>query len=577
MTIEVLDPKISSLIAAGEVIERPVSVVKELVENSIDSGATAISVETISGGLDQIKISDNGSGINSVDSHLIFERFATSKLRTEDDLMKISTLGFRGEALFSIAAVSEIEMITKTSSEKLATQIFVDEGKINSISYTASVTGTMICVSNLFKNFPARKKFMKSPRSESSKITTLIQQFILCNPDISFELIQNNTRKFSSVGNGNLRDAVSIVYGVDVTSEMLEIIEDYNDDIRVSGLIGSVFQHRQNRSGISLYINGRLVQSRSLSFSLEQAYHDHIPNKKFPIGIIKIELPFDEIDVNVHPAKTEVRLINENKTFSVLQRSVRKTLNSDSLVKKVSVFQTKPDFSTQNSDISEFWPIGKSNFEDNKNFDRFPDHKEFLAAESSLKETLDSLVVVGQISATYIVCEGYNGLYLIDQHAAHERILYERILFRNLNSDLEIQNFLDPFVLQVDEIQKEFINDNLPTIHSLGYLVEEFGNNSIIIRGVPKIISTKDPVDSFMELINNDSRKFMSVPSVFEKIVATMACHGSVRAGDKLEAIEMENLIEELKITDNPNNCPHGRPTLLTVDTKTIETYFGRR
>ena len=577
MTIEVLDPKISSLIAAGEVIERPVSVVKELVENSIDSGATIITVDTISGGLDQIKISDNGSGINSTDSHLVFERFATSKLKTEHDLMQISTLGFRGEALFSIAAVSEIEMITKTSSEKLATQIFVDEGKINSTSYTASATGTMICVSNLFKNFPARKKFMKSPRSEASKITTLIQQFILCNPSISFELIQNNNRKFVSVGNGNLRDAVSTVYGVDVTSEMLEIIEDYNDDIRVSGLIGSVFQHRQNRSGISLYINGRLVQNRSLSFSLEQAYHDHIPNKKFPIGIIKLELPFDEIDVNVHPAKTEVRLINENKAFSVLQRSVRKTLNSDSLVKKVSIFQTKPDFSIQNSEISEFWPISKSNIEDKKSFDRFPNHKEFFSNGSSLKETLDSLIVIGQISDTYIVCEGYNGLYLIDQHAAHERILYERILFRNLNSDLEIQNFLDPFVLQVDEIQKEFINDNLPTIHSLGYLVEEFGNNSIIIRGVPKIISTKDPVDSFMELINNDSRKFMSVPSVFEKIVATMACHGSVRAGDKLEAIEMENLIEELKITDNPNNCPHGRPTLLTVDTKTIETYFGRR
>ena len=577
MRIEVLDPQISSLIAAGEVIERPVSVIKELIENSIDSGATRINIETVSGGLDQIKISDNGSGINSEDSPLVFERFATSKVRNKDDLMQITTLGFRGEALFSIAAVSEIEMITKTISDKLATQIFVDQGKINSISYTASVVGTMICVSNLFKNFPARKKFMKTPRSEAAKITSLVQQFILSHPAISFELIQNNSKKFFSVGNGDLRDAVSSVYGDETSSEMLEIISDSNQEIKITGLIGSVFQHRQNRNGISLYINGRMVQNRSLSFSLEQAYHDHIPNKKFPIGVINIQVPFDEIDVNIHPAKTEVRLINENQIFSLLQRTVRKTLNSDSLVKRVPVFQNNISLSTQHSDPSEFWPIPKSNDNNLNYFEKNSSTNDLRGSESSLKVILDSLLVIGQISSTYIVCEGNNGLYLVDQHAAHERILFERILSRNLNEDVEIQRFLDPFVLEVDDFQREFLEENLESITSLGYLVEEFGTNSMILRGVPKIISTKDPVDSFVELINNDSRKFMNMPSSFEKIVATIACHGSVRAGDKLAITQMEDLIKQLKFAENSNNCPHGRPTVLNVDTKTIETYFGRR
>ena len=577
MRIEVLDPKISSLIAAGEVIERPVSVIKELIENSIDSGAARINIETVSGGLDQIKISDNGSGINSEDSPLVFERFATSKVRNKDDLMQISTLGFRGEALFSIAAVSEIEMITKTISDKLATQIFVDQGKINSISYTASVVGTMICVSNLFKNFPARKKFMKTPRSEAGKITSLVQQFILSHPGISFELIQNNSKKFFSVGNGDLRDAVSSVYGDETSSEMLEIISDSNQEIKITGLIGSVFQHRQNRNGISLYINGRMVQNRSLSFSLEQAYHDHIPNKKFPIGVINIQVPFDEIDVNIHPAKTEVRLINENQIFSLLQRTVRKTLNSDSLVKRVPVFQNNISLSTQHSDPSEFWPIPKSNDNNLNYFEKNSSTNDLRGSESSLKEILDSLLVIGQISLTYIVCEGNNGLYLVDQHAAHERILFESILSRNLNEDVEIQRFLDPFVLEVDDFQREFLEENLESITSLGYLVEEFGTNSMILRGVPKIISTKDPVDSFIELINNDSRKFMNMPSSFEKIVATIACHGSVRAGDKLAITQMQDLIDQLKFAENSNNCPHGRPTVLNVDTKTIETYFGRR
>ena len=577
MRIEVLDPQISSLIAAGEVIERPVSVIKELIENSIDSGATRINIETVSGGLDQIKISDNGSGINSEDSPLVFERFATSKVRNKDDLMQITTLGFRGEALFSIAAVSEIEMITKTISDKLATQIFVDQGKINSISYTASVVGTMICVSNLFKNFPARKKFMKTPRSEAAKITSLVQQFILSHPGISFELIQNNSKKFFSVGNGDLRDAVSSVYGDETSSEMLEIISDSNQEIKITGLIGSVFQHRQNRNGISLYINGRMVQNRSLSFSLEQAYHDHIPNKKFPIGVINIQVPFDEIDVNIHPAKTEVRLINENQIFSLLQRSVRKTLNSDSLVKRVPVFQNNISLSTQHSDPSEFWPIPKSNDNNLNYFEKNSSTNDLRGSESSLKVILDSLLVIGQISSTYIVCEGNNGLYLVDQHAAHERILFEKILSRNLNEDIDIQRFLDPFVLEVDDFQREFLEENLESITSLGYLVEEFGTNSIILRGVPKIISTKDPVDSFVELINNDSRKFMNMPSSFEKIVATIACHGSVRAGDQLAITQMQDLINQLKFAENSNNCPHGRPTVLNVDTKTIETYFGRR
>ncbi len=577
MRIEVLDPQISSLIAAGEVIERPVSVIKELIENSIDSGATRINIETVSGGLDQIKISDNGSGINSEDSPLVFERFATSKVRNKDDLMQITTLGFRGEALFSIAAVSEIEMITKTISDKLATQIFVDQGKINSISYTASVVGTMICVSNLFKNFPARKKFMKTPRSEAAKITSLVQQFILSHPGISFELIQNNSKKFFSVGNGDLRDAVSSVYGDETSSEMLEIISDSNQEIKITGLIGSVFQHRQNRNGISLYINGRMVQNRSLSFSLEQAYHDHIPNKKFPIGVINIQVPFDEIDVNIHPAKTEVRLINENQIFSLLQRTVRKTLNSDSLVKRVPVFQNNISLSTQHSDPSEFWPIPKSNDNNLNYFEKNSSTNDLRGSESSLKVILDSLLVIGQISSTYIVCEGNNGLYLVDQHAAHERILFERILSRNLNEDVEIQRFLDPFVLEVDDFQREFLEENLESITSLGYLVEEFGTNSMILRGVPKIISTKDPVDSFVELINNDSRKFMNMPSSFEKIVATIACHGSVRAGDQLAITQMQDLINQLKFAENSNNCPHGRPTVLNVDTKTIETYFGRR
>jgi DNA mismatch repair protein MutL len=580
VAINILDPKISSLIAAGEVVERPASIVKELIENAIDAGASRIIIETINGGLDQISISDNGSGIPQKEVLMAFERFSTSKVQSINDLHAIQTLGFRGEALYSIASVSQVNIITKVAANELAFQVTLNDGHLIDSSQTSYPEGTTLTISNLFDNFPARKKFLKSPKSEALKIKTLIQKFIISYPFISFKLNPQTNNSLMSNGEGDFREAISVVYGHENSNQMISIIDEIefgNSGLALTGFIGSIFQHKSNRTHIYIYINDRIINSRALSYAFEQAYHGFMPSKKFPIGILKLRIPFEEIDVNVHPAKTEVRLVNENKVFSMLQKSVRKALYSESLVRKIDNPRSPIYFGNKKQNPSIFWPIQSQNHPTDVANDLSFGFGKLDIYETSLKRSLSQLRILGQISSTYIVCEGHDGLYLIDQHASHERVLFEDIINRNNKNDMEIQNFLDPFVLDLEESQKEFLLENMDQMISLGFVIQEFGIDSIIVRGVPKLISERKPIDTLLEIINNKSLTSIKFESVLEKSAATIACHGSVRAGDKLEMNQMEHLLVQLQLAENSNNCPHGRPTVVKFDSKAIEISFGRR
>lgn len=605
--IIVLDEVLASKIAAGEVIERPASAVKELIENSIDAGAKRIDVEVHSGGKALIRVTDDGCGMNEIEALTSFERHATSKIKNIDDLFSISSLGFRGEALPSIASVSKLEMITNDGEK--GTFISIEGGRIIESKEFACPKGTSIIVKELFFNTPVRQKFMRADNTEMSHIADIVSKFIVCYPDISFSLSSNGRTILSSRGEGNLLNSIASVYGADFSRNLLEFKSK-----KFEGFIGKPQETKINREGELFFVNKRIVRNHLLSKAFEDAYLNLIPRDRKPQAIIFIKIDPKEIDVNIHPAKREIRLLKPNEIMSELTRGVREALNKlapNDLVSsqrlgygvRVNGYgewdtgnggqgtgnrelgtrdrepynQTAQEFLNQNpeilsSDLALRLPVC-----DSESSAPFPLPPSPLTLTPYPLSLTPCPLPIAQLALTYIICLDNSGLILIDQHAAHERILYEKIKANN-SSIISSQQCLIEEIIELSNKDFAVIEENLIFLKEIGFEAEIFGRNEIRVKAVPfeaEWINIKKLVgDIILELA--ESKASLSLENIKEKINKLVACHAAVKSGDKLNLDEMKNLVKELFLIANPSTCPHGRPSIVKLGIKDISKFFNR-
>ncbi|MFH0768088.1 MAG: DNA mismatch repair endonuclease MutL [Chloroflexota bacterium] len=564
--IKVLDPQVVSRIAAGEVVERPASVVKELVENSLDAGSSQISIETRGGGVGLLRVSDNGVGIPSTELELAFQRHATSKIASLDDLDSISSLGFRGEALASIAAVSEIDVVTCAAGEPVGSYLNLKESVIVEQGSQARSQGTTITVRNLFRSVPARLKFLKSPATENSHIADVASQYALAFPEVRFTLSIDGRTTLRTPGSGRLIDSVAEVYGSELARNMLELGSKDGEweggaagsTILVAGMVGSPVVSRSQRDYISFFVNHRWISSRLLAWAVEEAYHGLLMEGKHPVAIINISLPLKEVDVNVHPTKTEIKFQNERTVFSVVQKAVRRALIELAPVPRIEEVATA--YAAPPASQPLWTSAGASPI-------NFP-----LPAQATPAFSLPALRLLGQLSGSYIIAEGPDGLYLIDQHAAHERILFEQLKQRSSQQQVEVQGLLEPVTLEVNPSQNEVLKSHYESLAEFGFSIEPFGARTYLVRTVPVLLHKKDWVGVLKELLDSPTGK----GDWKGKIAISIACHSAVRAGQVLSNDEMRELVRQLEQVALPNTCPHGRPTMIHLSSGQLEKEFGR-
>jgi len=555
MPIKVLESEVVAKIAAGEVVERPASVVKELIENSLDAGATQIAVEAQGGGVELIKVSDNGTGIPASELELAFHRYATSKIGNLDDLEKISSLGFRGEALPSIAAVTEVEILTQTSSETVGSYMYLRKGEVLRTESRARPQGTTITVRRLFRYFPVRLKFLKSVNTENSHIAHLVSQYALAFPEVKFSLILDKRPSLHTTDNGDLRQVVSEIYGSEVAQSMLKV-EQKDGLAKVGGLTSPPSLARSNRNYLSFFVNRRWVRSPLLTRATEEAYRGLLMDGQHPMAVINISLPTQELDVNIHPAKAQIKFCNEQAVFGSVQKAIEKALARTPIASSKAV-----PFSVS----SGLWQSPRM-IMDNE--------PAFVVAQLPTME-LPLLRVVGQLANTYIIAEGPDGLYLIDQHAAHERILYDRILTQWAQKEVEVQGLLQPITIELSPREEETLRASKEFLAEFGFTIEPFGNRSYMIRAIPALMAKANIVEIITALLDNLASKESPNPWE-EKIAQSLACHGAIRAGQQLSNEEMRELIKQLEQTKQPRACPHGRPTMIHLSSHQLEREFGR-
>jgi len=567
MPIRVLDSKLVSRIAAGEVVGRPASVVKELVENSLDAGASQISIEARGGGTSLIRVIDNGGGIPSGEVELAFDRYATSKIGTIDDLDSILTLGFRGEALPSIASVADVDIVTCAAGESAGTCLSLSGGEVVARESKGRSQGTTVSVKNLFRRVPARLKFLKSPATENSHIANIVTRYALAFPEVKFALLIDDRTTLSTPGSGRLIDSIIEVYGSEIARNMLEIDKGEWEGERtdssplVAGMTGSPAVGRSSRNYLNLFVNRRWVNSRLLAWAVEEAYQGLLMRGKHPIAVINIFLPPGEVDINIHPAKSEVKFQREHAVFSTVQKVVRQAL-----IKLTPVPEIAEAAATY-----EAPSLLKQGF-------RVP-ARSASAAASSLEAVqtptaaLPALRVLGQLSGSYIIAEGPDGLYLIDQHAAHERVLFERIKEQRAQQKLDLQGLLQPETFEVSPQQEEVLRTHCEDLAEFGFSIEPFGERTFLVRSVPALLSRGDWVGMVRELLDSGGDKGDWV----EKVMVSMACHAAVKAGQILADDEMRQLVRQLERVSVPHTCPHGRPTIIRFSMGQLRSGFGRR
>ena len=593
MPIRLLSPEVSSKIAAGEIVERPASVVKELVENSLDARATEISVEISGGGIDYIRIADNGAGIPRDEVELAFQRFATSKLSGARELEAIKTLGFRGEALPSIAAVSSVSLITRSAGEEVGTLAEEADGGGLRVRPEGASRGTSVTVRSLFRNFPARRKFLRTPATEASRIQALLTRYLLAYPAVRIQLKADGSTALSSSGSGDLREAISDVYGTQTAESMLDLIsatdgDETGADAVALGMIGPSSLSRANRSHISIFVNGRWVQDRMLGYALEEAYRGFLIERRYPVAVVSLAVPYEEVDVNVHPSKTEVRFRHQGQVFSVVQRAVRHTLTTHSPVPEIgtSPVSTHPEATRARAGV--FWPraVGGTSMKSERppSSPGHDSHPGDLEAPISSEmpgpvvpgEALPALRVLGQVQSTYIVAEGPDGVYLIDQHAAHERVLFERSRTDTASRTPQVQGLIEPATVELDPKQAEMVDSRMDVLARSGFQVENFGTRTYILRGIPRLLSGGEPGRMFVDVL-----ELMAEGGGFEtweeRAAYSIACHGAIRAGKTLTHQEMAELTRILETCQQPHTCPHGRPTMIHLNSARLEREFGRR
>ena len=589
MPIRLLPHDVSSKIAAGEVIERPASVVKELVENSLDAGSTEIRIAIVAGGLDEIRVADNGSGIASDEAALAFERFATSKLTDVPDLEAISTLGFRGEALPSIAAVSHVTLVSRTPDSPQGARVEVSEGETVSAGLAGAGAGTTMTVRRLFANFPARRKFMRSAAAESSRIQAVVSRYALAYPAVRFELTLDGRVAVSTTGSGDLREVLADVYGANVAHAMLEVdVERDGDRPGLYGMISPASISRSNRSHVTTFVNGRWVQDRTLTYSILNAYRGFLMERRFPIAVVDVRASPGEIDVNVHPSKVEIRFRREGPVFSVVQQAVRATLAAGSPVPEIrDTPVAPPDRPPAATDAHPAQPPLAEPGER-------PRPPLLLGAEAphggaspGLAQprpgpapmlphaALPALRVLGQVQSTYIAAEGPDGIYLIDQHAAHERVLFERVTGEFRTKGADSQSLMEPQTVELDPSQQELLQAQQELLAGLGFVVEHFGDRTYMIRAVSSLLTDTEPSQALSDVLDTMAEGG-GFESWEERAAYSIACHGAIRANETLTLHEMSELMRQLEGCRQPHTCPHGRPTMIHLTSARLEREFGR-
>lgn len=613
--IELLSQETIDKIAAGEVIERPCSVVKELVENAIDAGASAITVEIKEGGISFIRITDNGCGIEKAQVPLAFLRHSTSKIKKIEDLLCVKSLGFRGEALSSIAAVARVELITKTYDSLTGVRYLIEGSKEISMEEIGAPDGTTFLVKDLFYNTPARRKFLKSPQTEGVYISDMLEKLALSHPDVSFKYIQNNQTRLHTSGSGNVKELLYHIYGRDITSSLLEV-EGSCEFFKVSGFIGKPNVNRGNRNYENYFINGRYIKSTILAKAIEEAYSSFLMQHQYPFTNLYFEFEDDILDVNVHPTKMELRFGNGNEIYKELYDIIYNKLAHKEIIPQVPVDDAKEEKKELRFNFEaipepfekrRLNDIRQSIAKDSPYSIQYPKYstrlqeKDMISEQEFLKEIPKHVVVgeqqklsdispeflsqkarsdhkiVGQIFDTYWIVEYQDKMYIIDQHAAHEKVLYERMMKRLKEHEFTSQLISPPIIITLDAKEQESLEKYRLQIEKFGYEVEAFGGKEYMISAIPDNLFHMDMKELFIEMLDDFSNiSGKATPELILEKVASMSCKAAVKGNNRLSLPEVNELISELLTLDNPYNCPHGRPTIVSMTKYELEKKFKR-
>ncbi|MBE5969562.1 MAG: DNA mismatch repair endonuclease MutL [Lachnospiraceae bacterium] len=627
--IKLLDKETINKIAAGEVVDRPSSIVKELLENSIDAGATAISVEIKGGGIDMIRISDNGKGIDKDDIPTAFKRHATSKISDASDLAKISSLGFRGEALSSISAVSQVELITKTQDSPMGCRFLINGGEEEEIEEIGVPDGTTFIVRNVFYNTPARKKFLKSQSTEAGYIAEIVEKLSLSHPEISFKFINNGQTKIYTSGSDKLKDVIYAIYGKETSSNLLDVSE-YNEDIKVSGYVAKPVVSRGNRSFENYFINGRYIKNNIVSKAIEDAYKPYIMQHKYPFCVLHIAVSNEFVDVNVHPSKMEIRFENSDEVYELIFEAVSNALkgkvfivdaasedSSKEEIKKIlkeksipEPFESKRlyesgkiydfDKDTENESVSfvynddenQYQKTEEKNYSETENKISFESKEPLIEEKSEVKEykqenlfndeflsekARDRHKLIGQVFDTYWIVEYKDKMYIMDQHAAHEKVLYERLLKKLEESQVYSQQISPSLIVSLTAAEEDSVNKYIEDFKKLGFEIDSFGGNDYAISAIPAGMDSLESKDLFLEIIDEivNEVKLSKTDSILHKL-ASAACKAAVKGNTRLSNAEVNALIDDLLSLENPYHCPHGRPTLISFSKYELEKKFKR-
>ncbi|MDP1544531.1 MAG: DNA mismatch repair endonuclease MutL [Anaerolineales bacterium] len=593
MPIRLLSSEVASQIAAGEVVERPASVVKELTENALDAGAKHISISIMDAGRALIEVADDGHGIPAHELELAASRHATSKLILSDDLFHIQTLGFRGEALASIGSVSHFTITSRVESAREGARLKVDGGVSGKVEKVGAPVGTVVRVENLFYNVPARLKFLKTDVTERRAIDSLVTRYALAYPHVRFKVTDGKSVTLQTAGDGDRRAILAALYGVDVARQMLEVMatEDSSTGsgqggMTLTGYISPVSLTRSNRKEITFFINGRWVQEISLNSALLQAYHTLLMVGRYPLSAIFLEMAPEDVDVNVHPTKAEVRFRSQDKIFSFVQRSVRKALLAYTPVPSVSPqLWGARSVPSEPREIGIDWSMAQETASsdqlpvtDYESRSTNPDPSSTVHGQSSFSTGVPLLRLIGQIGSTYLVAEGPDGLYLIDQHAAHERVLFEKLMAQRENKNIPSQQLLTPEVVTMPPQSAKTLLEQLPLLNRFGFEVEEFGTNTFQVRAMPALFSGGDPASALRALVEDFEEDESPLQAEVEARIAGRVCKRlAVKGGQALTPEEQRSLLNDLEACQSPRTCPHGRPTMIHLTVDALERQFGRR
>ncbi len=591
--IHILPPEVASQIAAGEVVERPASVVKELLENSLDAGARQITIHIKEAGQRLVEISDDGCGIPADELVLSVERHATSKLRSAQDLYKIATLGFRGEALASIGSVARLTITSRIDKSPTGARIHVEGGKAGKVQIVGAPVGTTVLVEDLFYNVPARLKFLKHISTERRHIDEMVTRYSLAYPEVRFQLYQDDRPVLLTSGNGNRSEVLATLYGVEVARRMLSVLAE-EDGLSLTGFISPISLTRSNRREITFFVNGRPVQDPALGTALVQAYHTLLMVGRYPLAILFLQLPADTVDVNVHPTKAEVRFKDADLVFRGVQRAIRRALLAHSPIPSVSgnlYWQASPANQANARQVDPAWGMSASLQEYPPPATTDSQSATLLTstAQTSLsRPAIPLLRLVGQIASAYLVAEGPDGLYLIDQHAAHERVLFESFMAMwsqaNQSTDqtssnrIPAQMLLKPVSIDLPPAAARLIEEQLPVLNKLGFQIELFGRGSFLVRAIPTLLAGMDPTAAVGVIVEDFEEDETPLQAVSEaRIIARVCKRAAIKAGQNLTSQEQSALLNDLEACQSPRTCPHGRPTMIHLSVDLLERQFGRK